>query len=98
MEKLYLKAKIELHDETKALKDEVASVISLPKEGEKQIDLQYFSAAFAISKRKSLISSSVCEYGIARYLIVIIILLSKLKVKSKVPKTSKVRGVGAIII
>ena len=49
MEKLYLKAKIELHDETKALKDEVASVISLPKEGEKQIDLQYFSAVFVSS-------------------------------------------------
>lgn len=48
MEKLYLKAKIQLHDETDALK-EAASVITLPKEGEKQIDLQYFSAVFVSS-------------------------------------------------
>ena len=45
---VYLRAKIELHDETVELK-EAASVIALPKEGEKQIDLQYFSAIFVSS-------------------------------------------------
>lgn len=48
MEKLYLKAKIQLHDETDALR-EAASVIELPKEDDKQIDLQYFSAIFVSS-------------------------------------------------
>lgn len=49
MEKLYLKAEIQLHEETAARKKEAASVIELPKEGEKQIDLQYFSAVFVSS-------------------------------------------------
>lgn len=49
MEKLYLKAEIQLHEETEALREEAASVIELPKEGEKQIDLQYFSAVFVSS-------------------------------------------------
>ena len=47
-ERIYLKADIQWHDETDALK-EAASVIELPKEGEKQIDLQYFSAIFVSS-------------------------------------------------
>lgn len=45
---VYLKAEIELHDETEELK-EAASIIELPKDGEKQIDLQYFSAIFVSS-------------------------------------------------
>jgi len=45
---IYLKADIQLHDETNELK-EAASIIELPKEGEKQIDLQYFSAVFVSS-------------------------------------------------
>ena len=49
MEKLYLKANIKLHEETEARKKEAASVIALPKDGEKQIDLQYFSAVFVSS-------------------------------------------------
>lgn len=49
MKKLYLKAKIKLQEETEARKEEVASIIELPKEGEKQIDLQYFSAVFVSS-------------------------------------------------
>lgn len=49
MEKLYLKADIQLHEETEARKQEAASVIELPKDGEKQIDLQYFSAVFVSS-------------------------------------------------
>lgn len=47
-EPLYLKANIELHDETDELK-EAAAIIELPKDGEKQIDLQYFSAIFVSS-------------------------------------------------
>jgi len=49
VEKLYLKADIKLHEETEARKKEAASVIELPKDGEKQIDLQYFSAVFVSS-------------------------------------------------
>jgi len=45
---IYLKAEIKLHEETDLLR-EAASVIELPKEGEKQIDLQYFSAVFVSS-------------------------------------------------
>jgi len=45
---IYLKADIQLHDETDELKEE-ASIIELPKEGKKQIDLQYFSAVFVSS-------------------------------------------------
>lgn len=45
---IYLKAEIKLHEETDSLR-EAASVIELPKEGEKQIDLQYFSAVFVSS-------------------------------------------------
>ena len=47
-EPIYLKANIELHDETDELKA-AASIIELPKDGEKQIDLQYFSAVFVSS-------------------------------------------------
>ncbi len=47
-ERIYLRADIEWHDETDELK-EAASVIELPKDGEKQIDLQYFSAIFVSS-------------------------------------------------
>ena len=46
---IYLKADIKLHDETKKLREEAASVIELPKEDKKQIDLQYFSAVFVSS-------------------------------------------------
>lgn len=45
---IYLKADIKLHEETDELK-EAASVIELPKEDEKQVDLQYFSAVFVSS-------------------------------------------------
>lgn len=45
---IYLKADIQLHEETDELK-EAASVIKLPKEDEKQVDLQYFSAVFVSS-------------------------------------------------
>jgi hypothetical protein len=45
---VYLKANIELQDETDELKA-AASIIELPKDGEKQIDLQYFSAVFVSS-------------------------------------------------
>lgn len=48
-EYVYLKADIKLHDETKELREEAASVIELPKEDKKQIDLQYFSAVFVSS-------------------------------------------------
>ncbi len=47
-ESVYLKADIQLHDETEELKA-AAAVIELPKDGEKQIDLQYFSAIFVSS-------------------------------------------------
>lgn len=47
-EPVYLKANIELQEETDELKA-AASVIELPKDGEKQIDLQYFSAVFVSS-------------------------------------------------
>jgi hypothetical protein len=47
-EPVYLKANIELQDETDELKA-AASIIELPKDGEKQIDLQYFSAVFVSS-------------------------------------------------
>jgi len=45
---IYLKAEIKLHEETDSRR-EAASVIELPKEDEKQIDLQYFSAVFVSS-------------------------------------------------
>lgn len=45
---IYLKADIKLHEETDELK-EAASIITLPKDHEKQIDLQYFSAVFVSS-------------------------------------------------
>ena len=45
---IYLNANIQLHEETDELK-EAASAIKLPKEDEKQIDLQYFSAVFVSS-------------------------------------------------
>jgi len=45
---IYLKADIKLHEETDELK-EAASIIKLPKEDQKQIDLQYFSAVFVSS-------------------------------------------------
>ena len=44
--KLYLEANIEIHKETDALRKAVASAINLPKEGDKQPDLLYFSAMF----------------------------------------------------
>lgn len=48
-DKVYLEAEIKLEEETVALHDAVASVIELPKDGEKQIDLLYFSAIFVSS-------------------------------------------------
>ncbi len=47
-EPVYLRANIELQEETDELKA-AASIIELPKDGEKQIDLQYFSAVFVSS-------------------------------------------------
>ena len=44
-----MEAKIELLDETEDLKKELSSIIELPKEGQKQPDLQYFSAIFVSS-------------------------------------------------
>lgn len=46
MEKFYLEADIKLEEETEDLKKAVANVIDLPKSGEKQPDLLYFSAIF----------------------------------------------------
>ena len=47
--KLRLVANIDLLEETETLKKELASVIELPKDKEKQPDLQYFSAVFVSS-------------------------------------------------
>jgi len=47
--KFYLEADIKLQEETADLKKAVAAVINLPKEGEKQPDLLYFSAIFVSS-------------------------------------------------
>lgn len=47
--KLYLEADIILEKETSALKEAASSVITLPKDGEKQPDLLYFSAIFVSS-------------------------------------------------
>ena len=47
-EPVYLKANIELHEETAELKA-AASIIELPEGAKKQIDLQYFSAVFVSS-------------------------------------------------
>jgi len=47
--KFYLEADIKLQEETADLKKAVAAVITLPKEGEKQQDLLYFSAIFVSS-------------------------------------------------
>lgn len=47
--KFYLEADIKLQEETADLKKAVAAVINLPKEGEKQQDLLYFSAIFVSS-------------------------------------------------
>ena len=48
-EKIYLEADIKLEEETVALHEAAASVIELPKDDEKQIDLMYFSAIFVSS-------------------------------------------------
>jgi len=48
-EKFYLESKIELLEETDELRQEVSSVIKLPKEKDRQIDLSYFSAIFVSS-------------------------------------------------
>lgn len=47
--KFYLEANIELHEETKALKEKASSAIKLPDEKDKQPDLLYFSAIFVSS-------------------------------------------------
>jgi hypothetical protein len=48
-EKFYLESKIEILEETDELRQEVSSVIKLPDEKDRQIDLQYFSAVFVSS-------------------------------------------------
>ena len=48
-ERFYLESSIELRDETAALRKEVSSVITLPAEEDRQMDLQYFSAVFVSS-------------------------------------------------
>ena len=47
--KFYLEADIEVHKETKALKEKASKVIELPQEKNKQPDLLYFSAIFVSS-------------------------------------------------
>jgi hypothetical protein len=47
--KIYLEAEIKLHEETAAMKEKASKVIELPKENERQPDLQYFSAIFVSS-------------------------------------------------
>jgi len=47
--KFYLKAPIEIQKETESRKEKASEVIKLPKEGEKQPDLLYFSAIFVSS-------------------------------------------------
>lgn len=46
MEKLYIEADIKLEDETEDLQKAFAAVIELPRNEDKQPDLQYFSAIF----------------------------------------------------
>ena len=46
MDKFYLEADIQLEDETDDLKKAFAAVIELPRNEDKQADLQYFSAIF----------------------------------------------------
>jgi len=48
-ETIYLEADIKVEETTKALWEAASSVIDLPKEGEKQPDLLYFSAIFVSS-------------------------------------------------
>ncbi len=47
--KIYLEADIQLHKETAALRERASKIIRLPKDNEKQPDLQYFSAIFVSS-------------------------------------------------
>jgi len=47
--KFYLEAEMVFHKETASLKEAASSVINLPKDGEKQPDLLYFSAIFVSS-------------------------------------------------
>ena len=47
--RLYLEAKIEVHEETVALRNTVASIIDLPEAKDKQPDLLYFTAIFVSS-------------------------------------------------
>lgn len=47
--KFYLEAPIEIKKETKSRKEKASEVIELPKDGEKQPDLLYFSAIFVSS-------------------------------------------------
>ena len=47
--KLYLKAEIQLQEETKELKEKASKVIELPPKDQKQPDLLYFSAIFVSS-------------------------------------------------
>lgn len=47
--KLYLEAKIEIQEETAALKEKASSIIKLPDAKDKQPDLLYFSAIFVSS-------------------------------------------------
>jgi hypothetical protein len=49
LKKMYLEAKIELHEETAALRDKASKIINLPDEKNKQPDLLYFSAIFVSS-------------------------------------------------
>lgn len=46
---LYLEATIKVDEETNSLREKASSIIDLPKEGEKQIDLMYFTAIFVSS-------------------------------------------------
>lgn len=49
LKKIYLEAKIELHEETAALRTKASRIINLPDEKTKQPDLLYFSAIFVSS-------------------------------------------------
>lgn len=49
LKKMYLEAKIELHQETAALRSKASKIINLPDEKTKQPDLLYFSAIFVSS-------------------------------------------------
>lgn len=48
-EKFYLESSIDILEETDELRQEVSSVIKLPEEKDRQIDLSYFSAVFVSS-------------------------------------------------